>query len=254
MSFERNIKKISAFIATFIVFFLASGMYLSFKGFEMCPDGKIILVNQAIAELKQGETKPSKDAKAKADSKPVNVVVNNENQHVLGKADAPVTIYEYSSFGCSHCAAFHVFTLPHIKKEFIDTGKAKLIFVDFPLDKRSMQASLLSYCIPAKDYFDYLNLIFKKQREWSMGFNPDKTFIEYAGLFGIDKDKAKACMKNEDIQTQIMSKRQNAIKELDIQGTPAFLVTDGLKQEILHGAPDLEAMCNVINDMLKKTQ
>ncbi|MFV0626278.1 MAG: thioredoxin domain-containing protein [Alphaproteobacteria bacterium] len=244
MSFERNIKRISGFAAAFIIFFLASGTYLSLKGFEMSPDGKIALVNEAIAE-------PEAKTEAKAE-KPLNVVINNEKQHVLGNPDAPVTIYEYSSFGCSHCAAFHVFTLPYIKKDFIDTGKVKLIFVDFPLDKRSMQASLLSYCIPANDYFDYLTLIFKKQREWSMGFNPEKNFIEYAGLFGVSKEKAQACLKNEDIQTEIMSKRQNAIKELNIQGTPAFLVTNGLQQELMQGAPEFEAMSEVINSMLKK--
>lgn len=239
MNFERIIKKIAAFAATFIIFFLASGTYLSLKGFEMNPEGKLVLVRELIAEPSQSD-------------KPLKVTTNDKAQHVLGNPDAKVTIYEYSSFGCSHCAAFHVFTLPHIKKEFIDTGKAKLIFVNFPLDKRSMQAALLSECIPANDYFDYLNLIFKKQREWSLGFNPEKTFIEYASLFGVSKADAQACMKNEDKQTEILSQRQEAIKTYDIQGTPAFVITDGLHQEVLHGAPEFEQMSNIINSMSQK--
>ena len=115
--FEKVIKRISATLAGCIVFIIASGMYLSAKGFQIDENGNIILMNQAVAK----------------DEVPVKEIPLNfgfPQDHVKGDEKAKVTLYEYSSFGCTHCADFHLETLPKIIKEYVDTGLIKVSFAD----------------------------------------------------------------------------------------------------------------------------
>ena len=123
--FEKVIKRISATVAGCIVFVLVSGMYLSAKGFQVDDNGNFVLMNQASA----------KDVEEQVKEIPLNFGFPQE--HVLGDENAKVTLYEYSSFGCTHCADFHLETLPTIVKDYVDTGMIKVAFVPFPLDKNS---------------------------------------------------------------------------------------------------------------------
>lgn len=242
MNFEDTIKRISAICASFIMFFIAFGIYLSAKGFSIDENNNITLRKTAdAAVIKEVET-------ANVASSDINL----SDPVFLGEKDAPITIYEYSSFGCYHCADFHIYTLPQLKKDFIDTGKVKLIFVDFPLEKKSMQAALLSHCIAKENYFEFLNILFKNQKEWSLSFGSEKVFTKYASLFGLTSKEAIECMKNEALQNEILSNRQLAIEEFKIQGTPAFVIKKGDKKEILHGAPDYKTFKETIEKMLEE--
>ena len=123
MKFENTIKKLSAFVASFFLFFLCAGMYLQIKGFIMTPDGKIVLVNPAQAQqTAENETSVPVPGEISTKVDPlVNIIL--PKGHILGQENAPITIYEYSSFGCFHCADFHLDTLPQLEKDFINTGK-----------------------------------------------------------------------------------------------------------------------------------
>ena len=154
MKFEVIIRKISAFVAAFVVFFMAAGMYLSFKGFVLNEKGEIVLVKAAHAQ---------DEAPAPAPVIPANYAM--PEGMTMGKADAPIALYEFSSFGCFHCADFHLNVLPAIKEKYIDKGLVKLVFVPFPIDRASMDGALLAACVPADKYFAFVDVLFKKQRE-----------------------------------------------------------------------------------------
>src|SRR5262245_61512941 len=92
--------------------------------------------------------------------------------HVLGDAKAPITLIEYASFTCPHCAHFHTQILPEIKKKWIDTGKVKLIYRDFPLDQVAAKAAQIAECAPSDRYFGVVDLIFRGQSQWAAAGDP----------------------------------------------------------------------------------
>ncbi len=235
MKFEETIKKLSAIAAGFFIFFIAAGMYLSLKGFQLI-DGNIVLVKSAAA------------SELETQSVPMNVVIPGGRS--LGSAKAPVVLYEYSSFGCTHCADFHLETLPQIKKEYIDKGKVRLVFVNFPLDQSSLKAALVASCLPNTKYFDFINTLFKKQREWGWAFDSEKALAELASLNGISKKRAYECMKDKSRAEEIVSRRQDAMKILDIQGTPTFVVAGRSSREVVFGALNFDEMKKLIDKKL----
>ncbi len=235
--FEKFIKIISRTLATVIMFLLADSFYLSQKGF-VWSDGNIVLLKSAQA--------------AEADQKPLDTAnFNMKPHHVLGKSDAPVTIYEFSSLGCTHCADFHLDTLPKLQEEFIDIGKVKLIFADFPIDKRSMQAAMLARCMPENKYFDFLAILFKKQMSWGLSFKAEKLLSGYAEVEGITPEEAKVCMDNKDVANDIIYVRQQAMEKLGIRATPSFLIRSADGDEIISGAPDYNDLKEIINKKLE---
>ena len=233
MTFENIIKRVSQVLAAAFMFLMADGFYLSQKGFNWV-DGSLVLVKPAEASVPAaaGGVVPSRFEMNAA--------------HVLGSADAPVTIYEFSSLGCSHCADFHLNMLPELKKDYIDSGKVKLVFADFPIDAKSMKGAMLARCMPADRYFDFLSLLFKKQLTWGLSFKTEKLLTSYAELEGLSAEKAKACMEDDDAAKEIMSVRQDAMEKLQIQGTPSFLIRSDLGEEVLPGVPDYEKLKEVM--------
>ncbi len=251
MKFENTIKKLSAFVASFVLFFLCAGMYLQLKGFIMTPDGKIVLINHAQAQQENGNEENVQAASEISTKVAPQTNIILPKGHVLGDENAPVAIYEYSSFGCFHCADFHLDVLPQLEKDFINTGKVKLVFANFPLDKKSMQAAMVAECIPQEHYHAFLNTVFKNQREWGLSLRSDKILSDYAALNGISKEKALECMKDDKIAKEIVEGRQEAIDKLKIQGTPAFLIISQNGKEVIHGAPSYQALKALLEKRLK---
>ncbi len=239
MTFEQIIKKISATISGIVVFLMAGFFYLNAKGFDWDEQGNFILMNQAIAA--ENEAMPQKEI-------PLNYAFPQD--HVLGEAEAPVTLYEYSSFGCFHCADFHLEVLPQIKKEYIDKGLVKLAFVPLPLDKNSMDAALLAECVAQDKYFEFINVLFKKQRDWQMAFNPQKVLTQYAALSGVGNEKVAACLKNDKIAERILKDRQAGLSDLGISGTPSFVVSSAKENKLIPGFMPFEAFKQEIEAQL----
>lgn len=240
MKFEDFIKNSSALIAGCVVFFMAAGMYLSAKGFEMDNNGNIILMRQAHAQ----EAVPQR--------KEIDANLAMPEEHALGEKDAPVTIYEYSSFGCFHCADFHLDVLPKVKAEYIDKGLARVVFVPFPIDKPSMDAALLAECVDDDKYFAFAEVLFKQQHDWGMSRDPQKVLIQYAALSGLDNEKAKLCLKDDNQAREILGNRQNGISVLGIQGTPSFVISDKNGKELIPGISSFDQINDILAQRLEK--
>ncbi len=226
---ERIIHSLSFVLSAVLLYVFALYSYLSFKGF-VYQNGDFVLVKAAKAQ-EMGENFATPVDKETALNFPQKLIEGDEN--------APVTIYEFSSLGCTHCADFHLNTLPKLKKNYIDTGKIKVVFVHFPLDKRSMQAAMMADCFTENKRVDLINMLFSKQREWGLALDPQKYFINYGIINGLKEQEAARCLKNDDVAKEIIFNRQEAIDKLHIEGTPAFLITTADTSEIIYGISDV---------------
>ena len=117
-------------------------------------------------------------------------------ERVLGKAGAPVTIIEYASLTCPHCAAFHKDVLPQLKAKYVDTGKVKIVYRDFPLDGRATLAAMVARCAPPERYFGFLDALFRSQTQWGRAEDPKKALAQIAKVGGMGDAESDACMKN----------------------------------------------------------
>jgi protein-disulfide isomerase len=145
-------------------------------------------------------------------------------ERVIGNPEAPITIIEYASLTCPHCAKFHAVALPRIKKDWIETGKAKLIYRDFPLDKYAASASMIARCAPKDKYFIFLNAFYAQQSNWSRAENPVKVLTQLAGLGGMSSADVDACLANDALQDGILQMRLEGQMEYEIKSTPSFVI------------------------------
>ena len=166
--------------------------------------------------------------------------------NVLGQAGAPVTIVEYASFTCPHCARFHGDILPELKKAYIDTGKARLVYRDFPLDRAAFAASVVARCATGSRYFGIVDLLFREQSRWAGARDQMAALRRLATLSGISKKKLDSCLKNEKIQNAVLQQRLTATQEFEITSTPTLIV-NGAKY---HGGLTLEQFRAVIDRAL----
>jgi protein-disulfide isomerase len=151
-------------------------------------------------------------------------VALSPDDHVLGKPDAPITIVEYASLTCPHCAEFDRDTLPKIKEKWIDTGKAKLVFRDFPLDGLALRAAVVARCAPADRYFGYIDVLFHSQRNWATANDPIQALSRIARLGGMSDQQFQSCINNEELQRAVAASRQSAEKNYGVESTPTFFV------------------------------
>jgi protein-disulfide isomerase len=143
----------------------------------------------------------------------------------MGAADAPVTMIEYSSLTCPHCAAFHRDTLPQLKKEYIDTGKVRLVYRDFPLDKTALRAAMLARCVEPKRYFGLLDVLFGGQDGWSRAKDPIAALRAIGRLAGMSNEKIAACMADAKLETGILNSRLKGTQQHDVRSTPTFIIS-----------------------------
>jgi protein-disulfide isomerase len=169
-------------------------------------------------------------------------------ERVIGRADAPVTIVEHSSLACPHCATFHRDTLPRLTKEYIDTGKAKLVFVDFPLGNLALAASMIARCAPKNAYFGMIEILFREQERWSRSREPLKELERIARLGGLSEKDVQTCLDNQALLNGIRARAAAASEKFGINSTPTFLI-NGAKVE---GAVPFADFQKVIENALKK--
>ncbi len=143
---------------------------------------------------------------------------------IVGDPDAPVTIIEYASMTCPHCASFHNIVYPELKEKYIDTGKAKLIFREFPLDARAYAASMLARCADEEFYFPMVDVLFKQQANWSRAEDPRGPLLQIAKLAGFTQESFEACLKNQELLDNVNTIRKTAAEEFGVTGTPAFFI------------------------------
>lgn len=168
-----------------------------------------------------------------------------EDDRILGDLNAPVTIVEYSSMTCPHCAAFHNGAYSDVVKEYIDTGKVRLIYRDLPWNGLAFRATLAARCLPEKRFFPFVKRVFETQSEWTK--QDEGGLIQLASLAGISGAKYRECIEDKSEQEKILLRRQQALDDLKVSGTPYFFINGAT----LNGARPIDEFRRVIDKALK---
>jgi len=149
-------------------------------------------------------------------------------RHVMGDSDAPVTIVEFASLTCPHCREFHEQTLPKLKANWLETGKAKLVFTHYPLDRRALRAATLSNCFEGERFFAVLDMLFSRQADWARADELKKALKPIAATAGLTDERLRECLNDQAMAKRIVSKQLDARETHGIESTPTFLI-DGEK-------------------------
>jgi protein-disulfide isomerase len=143
--------------------------------------------------------------------------------HVMGDAKAPILMIEYASFTCPHCAAFHTQILPELKKKWIDTGKVKLVYRDFPLDQMAAKAAQLAECAGNERYFPVADMIFRSQPQWATATDPIAELAKGLRIAGMGDNEVKACLANTSVADAVVADYRGG-EVLGVNSTPTIFV------------------------------
>ena len=168
---------------------------------------------------------------------------------ILGNPEAPITIVEYASLTCPHCAHFANDVLPELKKKWIDPGKVKLILRDFPLDEPALRAAMIARCAPPDRFYAYVDTLFAAQEKWVMARDYREALSRLVKLGGMSKDEFDNCLSDTALENKIVEGRLVASKELDVNSTPTFFI-NGTK---FAGAPTFEEFDKVLSGLSAKS-
>jgi protein-disulfide isomerase len=167
----------------------------------------------------------------------------------LGPADASVTITEYASMTCPHCAAFNEAVFPKIKSEYIDSGKIRYVFREFPLDAKAAGGSMLARCIAKDDpgrFFAVIDMLFKQQNDWVMK-NTTETLIRIGKQAGLSQQAVEDCLKDQALLNKIVADQKYASEVLKVDSTPTFFING----ERIRGEASFEEFDKRIKPLLK---
>ncbi|WP_082653520.1 DsbA family protein [Aureimonas sp. AU22] len=163
---------------------------------------------------------------------------------VIGREDAPITIVEYASMTCDHCAAFHANTYPTLKRDYLDTGKAKLIVREFPFDPRAVAASMLARCTPGENgRTAMVDALFAQSESWAHADDAASRLLSIARMAGFTEESFRACLSNADLQAKVVATKDRGANEFGVDSTPTFFI-DGRKYR---GALPLEQMAAILD-------
>ncbi len=165
---------------------------------------------------------------------------------ILGKEDAPVTVIEYASMTCGHCAMFHTNTYPEFKKRYVDTGKAKYILREFPLDPLAAGAFMLARCAGKDRYFPLVETLFQQQRNWVVQ-KPIEPLFAIAKQAGFTQQSFDACLQDQKMLDAIEWVRARGADKFKVDSTPTFFING----KIFKGALSIEDMAKAIDPLLK---
>lgn len=160
----------------------------------------------------------------------------------LGSKDAPVTIIEYASLTCGHCANFHARTYPALKSDFIETGKVRFILREFPLDPVATGAAMLARNVSADKFFDVVDLMLERQRDWAFTGNPYESLLALAKQLGFDKQGFEKALTDQELLDAIEFRKNRAIVSFDVQATPTFFING----ERYSGSMTIDEMADAI--------
>ena len=166
-------------------------------------------------------------------------------EKVLGEADAPVTIVEYASMTCGHCANFHNNTMPAIKENYIDTGKARLVMREFPFDPFAEAGFMLARCSDDR-YFAMIDVLFEQQRTWAGAQDGRNALLQIARLAGFSQESFEACLTDQKLLDDVRAVRTRGANDFGVDSTPTFFVNGNMYK----GALTVAEMSAIIDSML----
>jgi protein-disulfide isomerase len=142
----------------------------------------------------------------------------------LGPADAKVTIVEYASLTCSHCAAFHKETWPELKKRYVDTGRVRFILREFPLDPLATAGFMLARCDGEGKYYPVTDLLFDQQRNWAFTDKPLDALRAMMRQAGFSQEKFDACLKDQKLYDAVNAVKNRGMEQFRVDSTPTFFI------------------------------
>ena len=142
----------------------------------------------------------------------------------IGKADAPVTIVEYMSMTCPHCAAFHRETFDAIKEKYVDTGKVRFVLREFPLDNKAVAAIMIARCAPEGQYFPLVSALFKSQMTWATADDVRAALLQMSKLAGFTQESFEACLTNQKLLDDVIKVREAGGNDFGVSSTPTFFI------------------------------
>jgi len=166
----------------------------------------------------------------------------------IGRSDAKITIIEYASMSCGHCGLFHRDLLPKLKAKYIDTGIARLVVREFPLNYVAIAVSLLARCSGPDKTYDVIDTMFERQKQWLKSGDVRGDLRGIMSGFGMTTGTFDACLKNKKLFDQIKAVRQRAIDDFGVKSTPTFFING----KPLVGPRTTDEFDKIIQPMLKK--
>ena len=164
----------------------------------------------------------------------------------LGSMDAPVTMIEYASLTCPHCASFHNETLPQLKAKYIDTGKVRLVYRHFPLDQTAFKAAVLAQCAGPERALTFVSAFFGGQEGWSHAEDPLAALRQFARLGGLTEEQMDACLADKELEDSILKMRLDG-EQQGVQSTPSFLING----ELQAGNLGIDGFSEILDPLVK---
>ena len=172
-----------------------------------------------------------------------------EGERAVGSPDAPVTVKEFYSLTCPHCAAFVRETMPRVKKELIDTGKIRLVYEDFPLDQVALTAAMVARSLPPERYEPFIDALLASQDRWAFarGVNSTDELAKMAALAGLSREAFDKVIADTDLRNWILQRQADAQKTYGIDSTPSFIFDGpGTKNRRESGSLSYETFANAV--------
>ncbi len=165
----------------------------------------------------------------------------------LGSKDAPVTIIEYASMTCPHCAAFHAKTFPELKTQYIDTGKVRFVLREFPSDPLSTAGFMLARCAGADKRESMIEFLFAQQKNWVFTDKPFQGLSNLIKQAGVSQESFESCLKDQSLYDKVNAVRDAGGQKFGVEATPTFFI-NGKKAS---GDMSIEDMAKLISPFLK---
>ena len=162
----------------------------------------------------------------------------------MGPPNAPVTLVKYGSLTCGHCVRFHHNVLPHLKRKYIDTGRVRFIFRDYPTSAKATRGAVAARCVSSEAYYSTLHTLFQSVGQWSRASDVDAALKQKVAELGLNTAEFRDCLKDPASEAAVVQSRRQGAQEFDVLGTPTFL----LNGQIVRGTRTLEQMEALIDN------
>jgi protein-disulfide isomerase len=149
-------------------------------------------------------------------------------ERTLGDPSAKVTVQEFFSLTCTHCAAFARTTMPSVEKDLIAPGKVRFVYRDFPLDQVALTAAMVARHLPPAQYYPFVSALFANQDRWAFarGINSTDEIWKFAGLAGMSRATFDQAVADTDLRDWILEQQQADRDHWKIDSTPSFVIND----------------------------